>query len=300
MKKSKILLLNGFLLAVSLNASEPSAYGAGDLDNSNPYGLTPEEKVLLETKKNLEKVKVKTNTQENKVNSLRERIDGLQTIIEGLTKRNHENRLKIEELSKKLGNDEVNLDEYEKRIESLVTQNSSDLEKLKTSLEDLNSSLNSNYVTKDELKIVVDDFNRFKKLVAKELKSSSRGSSGSLDKMSKAEILKRARRYYDKKNYTKAIEYYKYLLEHNYKPARSSYILGEMYYYRKDYATAIAYFKESAKRYPKASYMPTLLLHTGVAMKKTGDRKNANKFFNVLIKKYPSSKEAKSAKKYLN
>ena len=76
-------------------------------------------------------------------------------------------------------------------------------------------------------------------------------------------------------------------------------MLGEMYYYRKDYATAIAYFKESAKRYPKASYMPILLFHTGVAMKRTGDNKNAQKFFKVLVKKYPSSKEAKAAKKFL-
>jgi TolA-binding protein len=52
-------------------------------------------------------------------------------------------------------------------------------------------------------------------------------------------------------------------------------------------------------RYKKASYMPTLMLHTAVAMKKTGDTKNANMFFNALIQKYPNSKEAKSAKKYL-
>jgi TolA-binding protein len=117
--------------------------------------------------------------------------------------------------------------------------------------------------------------------------------------MSKAKILKKARYYYNKKYYTKAIEYYKYLFTHNYKPARSSYMLGEIYYYKRDYANAIAYFKESAMRYKKASYMPTLMLHTAVAMKKTGDTKNANMFFNALIQKYPNSKEAKSAKKYL-
>ena len=146
---------------------------------------------------------------------------------------------------------------------------------------------------------LVASFNEFKKLVGGELKNLAKGSSSSLSKLSKAEILKRAERAYAKKNYSKAIEYYKYLLAHNYKPARSSFKLGEIYYYRRDYATALAYYKESAKRYSKASYMPTLMLHTALSMKYTGDKKNAKKFFQALIKKYPSSKAAKIAKKHL-
>ena len=93
---------------------------------------------------------------------------------------------------------------------------------------------------------------------------------------------------------------YEYLIEKNYKPAYAHYMIGVMNYRRKNYANAIAYFKESAKLYSKASYMPTLLLHTAVAMKRTGDKQNAQKFFKVLMKKYPSSAEAKSAKKYIN
>ncbi|MEA3228888.1 MAG: hypothetical protein U9P38_07440, partial [Campylobacterota bacterium] len=36
-----------------LYSAEPSAFGAGNLDNPNPYGLTDSEKVLLENKNNL-------------------------------------------------------------------------------------------------------------------------------------------------------------------------------------------------------------------------------------------------------
>jgi TolA-binding protein len=286
MKNIKTLLFVNVLVSSYLFASEPSAYGAGDLDEASPYGLTQEEKVLLETKKHLKKVEIKTNTQENKVDSLRERLDGLQTILEGLTRKNHEIGLELQKLQK----DSVNFDEYGKRIEELVTSNSKDIQTIK-------ELLKKNYVTKDELSDIVENLNLFKKLVADEFRSIH--TEGSLDSMKKATILKKARRYYDKKNYTKAIKYYKYLLARNYKPARSSYMIGEMYYYRKDYATAIAYFKESAKRYPQASYMPILLFHTGVAMKRTGDNKNAQNFFKVLVKKYPSSKEAKAAKKFL-
>ena len=286
-------------LPMMLPASEPSAYGAGDLDASTPYGLTPEEKVLLETKKKLQHVEVKTKTQDNKVNSLRERIDGLQTVIEGLAQKNHELELKLKDIAKKLEQDEINVDEYEKRIEAIVTQNSTQLQKLQEGFSDLNTTLQNAYVSKDEFNAVVADLNAFKKLVAGELKKLSKGFANPLDKLSKAEILKRAERAYAKKHYTKAIEYYKYLLAHNYKPARSSFKLGEIYYYKKDYATALAYYKESAKRYSKAKWMPTLMLHTALSMKYTGDKKNAQLFLKALIKKYPSSKEAKIAKKYL-
>ncbi len=299
MKLYRLFPLLLALLPSILPADEPSAYGAGNLDSPNPYGLTPEEKALLETKKKLKHVEIKTKTQDNKVNSLRERIDGLQTVIEGLAQKNHQLQLQLQELSAKLQNDETNVDEYEKRIEALVTQNSTDLSKLKESLSDLNTTLSQRYVSKEELAKVVKDFNAFKKLVAKELKNLSKGSSDSLSKLSKAEILKRAERAYSKKQYTKAIEYYKYLLSHNYKPARSSFKLGEIYYYKRDYATALAYYKESAKRYSKAKWMPTLMLHTALSMKYTGDKKNAKLFFKALIKKYPSSKEAKIAKKYI-
>ncbi len=297
------MLKKGLFLSLFLYrlfaSSEPSAYGAGDLESASPYGLTPEEKVLLETKKKLQHVEVKTNLQENQVDSLRERIDGLQTVVEGIAKRNHENRLKIQELLNQLQKDEIGVSEFQKRVEALTIQNGEVIETLKQNIQELNATIQEKYVTKSELQSVVDELNRFKKLVATELKELAKNSSSSLDNLSKSEILNRAYRYYKKKNYSKAIEYYKYLLAHNYKPARSSYMLGEIYYYKRDYATAIAYFKESAKRYKKAKYMPTLLLHTAVAMKKTGDSKNAQKFFELLVKKYPNSKEAKSAKKYM-
>jgi TolA-binding protein len=293
----KALTLSSVLCA-SLMASEPSAYGAGNLDSSSPYGLTPEEKALLETKKKLQEVKAKTYTQESKVNSLRDRIDGLQTIVEGLAKKSHENKMQLQELNSQWKSDANNINEYGKRIEAMVTQNAKEIEELKAKLEELQESMSNEYVSKAEFKVLVAHLNEFKGLVSTELKRVSKGGN-SLDKISKAEILTKAERYYKKKNYTKAIEYYKYLLTHKYKPARSSYMLGEMYYYRKDYATAIAYFKESAKRYSKAKWMPTLMLHTAVAMQKTGDEKNAQKFLNALIAKYPNSKEAASAEKYL-
>ncbi|SFV56696.1 TPR repeat containing exported protein; Putative periplasmic protein contains a protein prenylyltransferase domain [hydrothermal vent metagenome] len=302
-------IINSLLLLsipFALFADEPSAYGAGNLESPNPYGLTPEERVLLETKKELKHVKIETKTQDSKVNSLRERIDGLQSIVEGLAQKNHKLQLQLRKLSKNIQEDETNVDKYEKRLEAIAVQNSTDISHLKNALSDINATLfdlnkkvSEDYVSKKELEKVIADFNAFKKLVASEFKRLSKDSDASLSKLSKAKILKEAERAYAKKHYTKAIKYYKYLLAHNYKPARSSFKLGEIYYYKRDYATALAYYKESAKRYSKAKWMPTLMLHTAFSMKYTGDKANAKRFFEALIKKYPSSKAAKIAKKHL-
>lgn len=50
-------------------------------------------------------------------------------------------------------------------------------------------------------------------------------------------------------------------------------MVGEIEYYKNNHAEAIAYFKKSATLHSKATYMPTLLLHTAIAMEKSGEKK---------------------------
>jgi TolA-binding protein len=76
-------------------------------------------------------------------------------------------------------------------------------------------------------------------------------------------------------------------------------MIGEMNFKRKNYAKAITYFKISSSLYSKASYMPTLMLHTAISMDNTGDKTHANSFYKAIVGKYPSSNEAKEAKKLL-
>ena len=45
--------------------------------------------------------------------------------------------------------------------------------------------------------------------------------------------------------------------------------------------------------------MPNLMLHTGMSLQKTKDDAGAQQFFQALVAKYPSSKEAKKAEKLL-
>lgn len=297
------------ILPVYLLAAEPSAFGAGKLDAPNPYGLTSDEKVILENKKILTNVEKKTKNQAQEVDSLRSRLDGLQTIVEGLSEKTHKTKLELKKLEE---NHSVKFDsseKYDKRLtkvtqsnSDIVKQNLENIEKLKvlvTELTDVINTINVNYVTKDEYNLLVKDVNTFKDFVTKELKRNSKPKVLNLSKLSNAEVAKKARKFYDKKLYTKSIEYYSYLIEKKYKPARAHYMIGEMNYYRKNYANAIAYFKKSASLYSKASYMPVLMLHTAVSMKKTGDKTNAKKFLKGIIAKYPNTKYSKDSKKIL-
>jgi len=91
------LHLSLILLPLSLMAGEPSAFGAGDLDADNPYGLTPAEKKVLENNKKLKSQSRKLNSTKSEVESLRERVDGLQSILESIALKSQQNKIQLKE-----------------------------------------------------------------------------------------------------------------------------------------------------------------------------------------------------------
>ena len=296
MRKAYLLLL--FLISSSLVHAEPSAFGAGDLNSENPYGLTASEKVILKNKEALNSVERNSRDNQGKVDSLRERLDGLQAIIEGISQKSHENKMAIRQLTSEDETTKLSKAQKAKELETLIQANSENITQLKTVMTEFSTmidTINSSYVSKDEFNALVTDVNAFKVLVAKELKSSA-GSVNPYAGKSKGDIATLARKYYDKKLYTKAIAAYEYLISQKYKPARAHYMIGEMKYYRKEYKSAIAYFKKSAELYDKASYMPTLMLHTAVSMDKSGDKDNAQAFYKAITAKFPNTKIANEAK----
>jgi TolA-binding protein len=300
MNKSILVAFIAISLHINLFSAEPSAFGAGDISNSSPYGLTSKEKVILQNKKKLKRLLIQNNNQDDKVNSLRERIDGIQSILESLNKNSHSNKLSFNNLKKTITNDFKNIDEYEKRLSELAQANAKQIEKinlLTTELVKVVDTINKSYIERKEFNNLVDDVNKFKSLVLKELKSNTKSKASTLSKMSNAKIKIKAKQYYDKKNYKKSIEYYEYLISKKFEPARGYYMLGEIHYYRKKYEDAIAYFKKSASLYTKASYMPVLMLHTAISMDKMGDKSNAKKFYSAVIAKYSKGASAKIARK---
>jgi len=304
MKNSKIVfLLSCFFPLLSFSA-EPSAFGAGDLTSSNPYGLTSNEKVILDTKKRLHKVSVKSNNQANELDSLRERIDGLQSIIESLSRKAHNNKINLKKQNELNALKSQNSSEYEKRLSDVVQENETSIAQQKIIMSEMSlliDDINAKYISKKEFNALVKDVNDFKALVAKELKNSSpkKTKKSKLSKKSSAQLATDAKVFYNKKYYTDAINHYEELIKRNYKPAFAHYMIGEMNYKRKNYSNAISYFKKSSSLYSKASYMPTLMLHTAVSMSKTGDKAHANAFFEAIVSKYPDTAEADDARVYL-
>ena len=73
--------------------------------------------------------------------------------------------------------------------------------------------------------------------------------------------------------------------------------MGEIAYYNKKYNDAIFYYKKSAKFDDKASYMDTLLLHTGISLENIKDKAQSKLFYETIIKNYPTKDSAKIAKK---
>jgi len=301
MKHSIFVALIATAVPMILSAAEPSAFGAGNLNASEPYGLTPSEKIILQNKNKLHSVVVKSNNQANEVDSLRERLDGLQSIIENLSRKAHNNKINLKKIEDQNYENIHNSDEYSKRLSDAVELNSKNIEKSNKTLSEISLLLNNiekDYISKKEFNELVNDVNKFKELVAKELKHKSSSSSKN-SSISSVELYNKAKSYYDKKYYTKAIDRYETLIKRKYKPAYAHYMIGEMNFKRKNYANAITYFKKSSSLYSKASYMPNLMLHTAISMDRTGDKKHALAFYNAIISKYPDSKEANEAKKYI-
>jgi TolA-binding protein len=300
MKKSILVVALTALVPLLLLSAEPSAFGAGNLNNPEPYGLTSNEKVILETKKKLHTVVVKSNNQANEVDSLRERLDGIQSIIESLSRKAHKNKVALQKLQESNELKSQSSDEYEKRLGDVVESNSKNIEKTQlivSEMTNLIDGINKNYVTKSEFNSLVSDVNKFKELIAKELKHTTPSKTES--KKTSADLYNEAKKMYKKKYYTKAIENYEILIKRNYKPAYSHYMIGEMNYKRKNYANALAYFKKSSTLYSKASYMPNLMLHSAISMEKTGNNKQAKVFYKAVVSKYPDTQEANEAKKHL-
>lgn len=286
------------VFSTNLLCAEPSAFGAGDLNNPQPYGLTSSEQAVLENKNQIREIIVNNQNQNYKVESLRERIDGLQSILESVTQSSRDNELKMKNLLDDRVNDINRSNEFEKRVSEIIQINSQNIQTIEATLKEFDvliKKIDSNYLSKDEFNSFINEFNSFKKLISKSLTSESKPVQEE-DKRTSWEVFEDAKNSFDKKLYTQSIKDFEYLIEKNFKPAYCNYMIGEMNYRRKNFAEAIAYFKISAGLYQEASYMPELMLHTAISMELTGDHTNAKNFYKAIISKYSDSKEAVTAK----
>ncbi len=264
----KIILIGSIVVTTLLQASEPSVYGAGNIDSSSPYGLTQTEKSVLENRKIVQNLKNRVAEQQN-------RIDGLTTIIEGLNK----------EL--------LNVKEQLSANEKLNSQGDNDYNKTYSLLLEMGQmidQINNNYVTREDLKEVLAG----SRTVQRSTVSSTKGNSADI-----STIYRRGVQLFGQRSYNSAKENFTQTASQNYKPASSNYYLGEIAYYTKDYNSAIRYYKKSASLYDSAGYMKTLYLHTAISLARTGQKEQAKNFFQFVVDNYPNTKASEIAKKNL-
>jgi TolA-binding protein len=306
MMKKPLQAIAMLLPAVAvLHAGEPSAFGAGNLDSEQPYGLTQTEKSIYENRKTLRAIQSKSRENSLQLQSLRERIDGLQTVIEGLSEKAQVNRKALGAIENEQQAAALERDEKIKALEDSLTAQEANIEALKTLLESLAAqvdTINADYVSKDEYNRLVRDVNAFKRDMAGVLKkvAAPAASTDPYAKLSSKQLAAKAKKNYDELYFRKAIPMYEELIRRNYKPAYAHFMIGEMWHYRKKWDKALSYYKASAKLYDKASYMPKLMLHSAECMMHTGDEAHAKRFLEALKAKYPDAPEAAEADRLLS
>ncbi|MDY6120898.1 MAG: hypothetical protein SPI03_06155 [Campylobacter sputorum] len=289
-----------FMATTSLFSAEVSVFDAGNLDASNPYGLTKNEQVLLNNKNKVEKLNQNFGSTEAKLNNAIERIEGLQSIVEGNNAQigRIEQRLNMLESGGANGGDSANSDlrKYVEESRAIQEKNNNEIKKVLAELSTLIDSINSNYVSKSDLsKMNLKDTTKDTTSRKKEPETKVETTSSNSDFTSKspADILKEASNMYKSKDYSGAKARYEHLISINHRPAEATFMLGEIEYFNKSYSSAIKYYQKSIAIYDKANYTPKLLYHTAISFDKVGDKNNADKFYKFLKSTYPNSEEAK-------
>ena len=251
------------LASTLLVHAEPSVYGFGSDENTN------DPQTSVSSKRTIASLQQHIAQQD-------ERIDGLTTIIEGLSASLHE-------LQQARGTNTSSMEDND-------SSNMALLKKLAVMIDEINA----NYVSKEELEQALANKSTVKASVKRANKEKA-----SLQGTSNAKLYSEGVRYFVKKRYDEAQKRFTITDTKGYKPAASNYYLGEIAYYTKKYEDAIFYFKKSAGIYDKASYIDTLLLHTAVSLEKTGDKGQAKAFYENIIENYTGKKTAKIAKERL-
>lgn len=201
-----------------------------------------------------------------------ERIDGLTTVMEGLSASVNELQQSRVVNNPSLGNADASEDQLLKKLAAMIDE------------------INANYVSRKELQEALGQRSAGVTSATKVSKEQT-----PIQGTSNEALYSEGVRYFVKQRYDEAQKRFTITDTKGYKPAASNYYLGEIAYYTKKYEDAIFYFKKSAGLYDKASYIDTLLLHTAISLENTGDKGQARVFYENIIENYAGKKTANIA-----
>lgn len=275
------------LVAATSIFAEVSVFDAGNINKENPYGLTENEKVLLNNKKKVDRLDQNIGTMQSDVSLVQENIEGVKSLLDGINKRILAIETRITDLENNLNLQKTtyskDISNLKSQIKMVQTQHDKDVKNITNALSQLTALIDSNSTEVDMPKVINLEP---KDKISDNLK---------YDDIPGAELLEMADKAYKSKEYLKASECFASLIKKNYKPAYSNFMLGEIEYFNKNYKNAIPYYDKSVAISQKGNYMPKLLYHTAISFDKIGDTNSANKFYKALKQAYPDSPEAKIA-----
>ena len=240
------------------------------------YGFDTQSKAVSENKKAIASLRQQVAMQ-------KERINGLTTLVEGLS---------------------ASVSELQQRSSTATADDQSTLLK---ELRRMIDNINENYVSKEQLQKILSQARIPAKTVPqkrdiKKKDTKKRQETHSVQTLAQkraSQLYSQGVRLFQKKRFDEAKKRFEITDARGYKAAPTNYYLGEIAYYTKHYKDAIFYFKKSAGLYDRAGYIDTLLLHTAIALEKTGDKKQAKRFYENIVANYPGRKTAQIAQRNL-
>ncbi|WP_258107806.1 tetratricopeptide repeat protein [Campylobacter lari] len=322
----KLNLLSVALLGATFLYAEISAFDAGKVDTKTPYGLTQNEKLQYENQERLKALNEYYTNLTSKINTAVENIEGLQSVTEGLNAQYSKANTKLLSLEENYQNFDANITQEIQNLRAYIEENRQiqeknhqEIQKVLGEITTLINKINDDYISKEDMnqtitffqseiarvqnqtKItpvipVVSDDNKTQEIIQDTNKTQDEVievKDDSWKKLQSSEILKKAIDETNKNQFEEAREKFEYLISIHYKPARSTFWLGEIRYKQQDYAGALGFYKKSSAISTKGDYVPKLLYHTAISLDKVGDPKSANKFYKALKTAYPDSPEAK-------
>lgn len=295
MKTLKMAIISIVALSSLAISNEVSAFGAGNLNEENPYGLTNSEKILLKNQKKVDNLDANFGNVRAEVGTIQEQVEGVRSVLEGTNSRINQMNTNFIEFDKRISFNEENLTLLKNDFEELKAQfsqnlatqekNYKEIKKILSELSSLIDSINSSYVPKSKF----DEYSKTKQSPKQDIKSKN------FEQISSKELMQTALKDFQDKNYEVSKQKFQTLVSRKHKPARNSYYLGEIAYNQKLWQEAIEYYQTSISLYDKAEYIPRLLYHTAISFDKLGQTQEANQFYKVLKTDYPETKEAKAS-----
>jgi TolA-binding protein len=261
--------LAGLFFCTSAFCAEVSVFGAGDLSSDKPYGLTKTEQFIYNNKKEIQKLNSNFFGYKEQNELILERIEGLESIVEGDSNSIYEIKKEIKLLKDEIERNKLVSEQLLNDYKNLSLKQSKEYEELKANIQAIALHLK---------------------------KYTEEKTTKTTKKKSNKTIFNEAVALFKKDHFSKAIPMFEYLISKKYMPATSNYYLGEIHYFRKKYNEALAYYKTSITLYDKASFTHRLLYHSAVSFEQINDHKNAMDFYRTLIELYPKSKFIKPAK----